>query len=258
MEGENVENEIIIEHQKNRDNSESVLKEYYARYLTDVRNLKMSSVRHYFDALNNISRRLKEKNLVKKDIYEIGDLKQLFEIREILFADHDFIELNERGKRMYSAGLNNYCRFASGQEFQKAKEKIMLLDIPIEPERAVILEQNSWKRSGIMRTQAIEFADYSCEINRKHESFIAERNKKPYMEGHHAIPMKLQPQFDKSLDVYANIICLCPLCHRKIHYGLKEDRLRMMIQIYEDRSDRLMHCGIKLSKREFTELLAKG
>ncbi len=24
-----------------------------------------------------------------------------------------------------------------------------------------------------------------------------------------------------SLDVYANIICLCPICHRLLHYGLK-------------------------------------
>jgi 5-methylcytosine-specific restriction protein A len=109
-----------------------------------------------------------------------------------------------------------------------------------------------------MRTQVIEFAGYSCEINGEHESFIAERNHKPYMEGHHAIPMRLQPQFDKSLDVYANIICLCPVCHRRIHYGLKEDRQQMMMQIYENRSDRLDHCGIRLSKQEFTDLVVNS
>jgi 5-methylcytosine-specific restriction protein A len=65
---------------------------------------------------------------------------------------------------MYSAGLNNYCRFASGEGFQKAKDKILLLDIPIAPEEAVTIEQNTWKRSGIMRTQVIEFSGYSCEI----------------------------------------------------------------------------------------------
>lgn len=41
-----------------------VLKEYYVRYLTDVRNLSQSSVKHYVDALNNISRYLVSKNLV--------------------------------------------------------------------------------------------------------------------------------------------------------------------------------------------------
>lgn len=34
----------------------SVLKEYYSRYLLDVRGLSMSSVKHYLDALNNISK----------------------------------------------------------------------------------------------------------------------------------------------------------------------------------------------------------
>ena len=42
-----------------------VLKEYYVRYLTDVRNLSQSSVKHYIDALNNISRYLVSKNLLK-------------------------------------------------------------------------------------------------------------------------------------------------------------------------------------------------
>ncbi len=249
--------EIIIEPQGNKTEYVSVLKEYYARYLTDVRNLSQSSVKHYFDALNNISKRLKAKNLVQTDIYEIGDLKQLLRVRKILYADTDFAELDERGRRMYSAGLNNYCRFASGEGFREAKDKILLLDIPIDPKEAVTVEQSAWKRSGIMRIQAIEFAGYSCEIGQKHESFIAERNNKPYMEGHHAIPIRLQPKFDKSLDVYANIICLCPICHRRIHYGLKEDRKQMMMQIYDNRSRRLAQSGIRLSKQEFVGLTVK-
>lgn len=41
----------------------SVLKEYFGNYLLHIRGLSESSVRHYYDALNNVSRRLKEKNL---------------------------------------------------------------------------------------------------------------------------------------------------------------------------------------------------
>ena len=61
----------------------SVLKEYYARYLKDVRGLSDSSVKKYFDALNHISRRLKDKGLVQLDIYEIADLNSLYMIRNI-------------------------------------------------------------------------------------------------------------------------------------------------------------------------------
>lgn len=235
-------------------NNSSVLKEYYSRYLRDVRGLSESSVKHYFDALNNISRRLKAKNLIKDDIYEVGDLEELDRLRTILYADADFVEANERGRRMYSAGLNNYYRFASGEEFQKAKDKIILLDIPIAPEKTLRIEHDTWKRSGIMRAQAMESTGYVCEINAAHESFIAAKNNKPYMEGHHAIPMHLQPRFQSGLDVYANIVCLCPVCHRRIHYGLADDKKQMMNQIYETRADRLAHCGIELSKSEFVEL----
>ena len=59
------------------ENRTSVLKEYYSRYLTEIRGLKDSSVRHYLDALNKISRRLKSKDIVKTDIYEIMDLNEL-------------------------------------------------------------------------------------------------------------------------------------------------------------------------------------
>ena len=169
---------IKIESQSMQSINTSVLKEYYAKYLTEVRGLKPASVKHYFDALNNISKRLKSKNLVNYDIYEIGDLERLGDVRKILFADPEFIEQNERGNRMYSVGLNNYYRFASGEEFRKIKDKIWLMDMPVAAEDAIKVEIDVWKRSGIMRTQAIELAGYACEINEKHDTFIAEKNHK--------------------------------------------------------------------------------
>ena len=57
---------------ENEFSNQSVLKTYYSKYLTDVRGLSNSSVAHYLDALNNISRRLKDKGLVSNDIYEVS------------------------------------------------------------------------------------------------------------------------------------------------------------------------------------------
>lgn len=233
---------------------ETILREYYARYLKNVRELSDSSVKHYFDALNNISRRLKKMNLVNENIYEISELEHLLSIREILYADPEFLEQDKRGRRMYSAGLNNYCRFAQGEGFAEARGKIVIMDIPVEAEEAVDTKHKIWRRSEIIRAQAIELAEYSCEIDSTHESFIAERGHHRYMEGHHAIPMNKQGMFRNSLDIYANIICLCPLCHRRIHYGIKEDRVRMLNQIYESRSVRLINSGIRLSKDEFSSV----
>ena len=235
-------------------NRASVLKEYYARYLQTVRGLTMSSVRHYLDALNNISRRLVSKQLVNADIYEIMDLDYLESVKDILYADPEFIEQNERGKRMYSAGLNNYLRFASGEDYSALFGKMETMDIPLVPEAPVTVEQTVWKRSNILRIQTLISADFKCEIDNLHMSFIAEKTGKPYMESHHAIPMRQQPHFINSLDVYANLVCLCPVCHRRIHYGIKAERDNMMKLIYHNRSKRLAQSGIRLSQSEFIQL----
>ncbi|MBR0437543.1 MAG: hypothetical protein IJK00_00180 [Clostridia bacterium] len=232
----------------------SVLKEYFKRYLSEVRGLSNASVAHYFDALNHISRRLKAKGFVHDDIYEIADIDRLDMVREALYADEDFISVNERGKRMYSAGLNNYYRFANGEDFYSIRPDTIDIDIPVDPEAAVTIEQSVWRRSGILRTQAIEMAGYRCEMDSSHKSFISGRTHKPFMEGHHALPMNAQTNFHVSLDVYANIICLCPLCHRKIHYGLRDDRVNMISQLYDKRINRLVNSGIEISKENFVEI----
>ena len=244
----------IIELNEQVPDHKSVLREYYARYLRDVRGLSGSSVNHYFDALNHISRRLRDKGLVQQDIYEIADLERLNMVREALYDDADFVAVNERGRRMYSAGLNNYCRFAAGEGFHEIQPEAASLDVPVAPEAAVVVEQAVWRRSGILRTQAIEMAGYSCEMNAAHQTFISGSTNKPYMEGHHALPMNAQDHFRVSLDVYANIVCLCPICHRKIHYGLRDDRVSMIRHIYDQRVSRLANSGIEISKEDFVEV----
>ena len=77
----------------------SVLQEYYARYLTEIRGSSDSTVKHYIDALNNISRKLKAMEIVRTDIYEIMELEELAEAREKLFSDPDFIAQDARNAR---------------------------------------------------------------------------------------------------------------------------------------------------------------
>lgn len=255
---ESVTTVIRTEKIESKSEQKDTLKRYFSRYLKEVKGHSDATVKHYFDALNNISRRLKNKNLVEKDIYEINELEKLDYIRYVLSIDSDFIELNNRGNNMYSAGLNNYYNFACGDAFFELGDRVFLLDIPIPIGNKIINELGTWQRSEIIRNQTIVYAEYTCELNQSHQSFLAEKNNKQYMEGHHIIPIRLQPQFKNSLDIYANIICLCPNCHRQIHYGLQNDRKQMMEQIYNKRDNRLANSGIKLCKQEFINLFEKS
>lgn len=83
---------------------------------------------------------------------------------------------------------------------------------------------------------------------------LAQSTHKPYMEEHHIIHLAVQQSFNHSLDVYANLICLCPICHRKIHLGLKEERKDMLKEIYEQREERFEKSGLTLTENEFVEL----
>lgn len=244
----------IIEHMGQALDRKSILKKYYSSYLKNVRGVSDSSVKKYLDALNHISRRLREMGLIQLDIYEIGDLDRLFKVREALYADNDFVAADKRGNRMYSSGLNNYCSFASGEGFHGIQLDTAALDVPVVPEAAVVVEQTVWRRSGILRIQAFEMAHYLCEMDASHKTFISGSTNKPYMEGHHLLPMNTQDSFSVSLDVYANIVCLCPICHRKIHYGLLDDRVSMIKQIFDCRVSRLANSGIEISKKDFVEI----
>lgn len=63
-----------------------------------------------------------------------------------------------------------------------------------------------------------------------------------YLEHHHVIPFKYRRLFENEIDVEANITCLCPTCHRKIHHGLDEDRRKMVEALYALYAEQLQNC----------------
>ena len=102
----------------NEYRSKYVLMTYYVKYLKKVRNVSNSTVEHYQQALQYISKFLVDRGKIKQSIYEIQNIDDLEILKEYVYLDPDFIELDTRGHRMYSAGLNNYIRFANGKGFE--------------------------------------------------------------------------------------------------------------------------------------------
>ena len=237
--------------------NEYALLDYYIKYLKTVRKVKDSTVKHYQEALKYISKYLVEKGKIQASIYEIRDLVELEIIKEYLYNDPDFVALDKRGHQMYSAGLNNYFKFASGVGLHNIKDEIKKFDMEVAIGKKAISKTESWKRSSIVKVQTLESSDYKCEIDFGHTTFTAKSTNKPYMEGHHIIPMNKQQQFNISLDVYANVICLCPVCHRLLHYGIEDEKKGVLKQIYINRMERLSSCGIRLNEREFFEMVGR-
>lgn len=230
------------------------LQEYYNRYLRDIRNLSENSINKYNGALNKISDLLVEEEIIKENIFQINTFQELIKVKEYIYNDVYFVEFNKKGHQIYSSSLNNYIKFAQGYEFSEIKERIELLDIEL-PVNKKISTTNSIVRSEIIKNQCLEYADYKCEIDVSHNTFISSRNNRPFMEGHHLLPINKQVNFNVSLDNYANVVCLCPICHRRIHHSLKEDRIEIFTQLYTGRKERLKMSGIRLSKYEAIEMI---
>lgn len=105
--------------------------------------------------------------------------------------------------------------------------------------------------------QALKNANFKCEFDDSHSTFLT-NNGVPYMEGHHLIPCTVSnaERFwskERNIDCPENIICLCPTCHRRIHFGRKVEKDHIIRSLYNKRKSLLQNVGIEIS---IDELLA--
>ena len=146
---------------------EYALKEYFIKYMEEIKGLSEASIKHYMGALDTvISRYLKEKGLVNHSIFEIKSLKHLLDVQEILKKDPDFVALNEKGHRMYRSGLQSYIDFARGQwsdshKDEDTKVELSKLDEPIPREKYHYeITSERYRRSPIIKHQVLKAEHY--------------------------------------------------------------------------------------------------
>jgi len=93
----------------------------------------------------------------------------------------------------------------------------------------------------------MELAKFKCEFRPEHKLFVARATGSRYVEVHHVIPRKYQPQFwadgHKDLTRLDNLCCLCPWCHRAIHHG-EEDLSRTILSALFRLRSLDLHYGI--------------
>lgn len=111
--------------------------------------------------------------------------------------------------------------------------------------------QRQWTRNASLASKAMMLSNYTCEIDHSHKTFISKSTNMPYVECHHLIPIAKQEEFKYDLDQLANLVSLCPHCHRLIHYGQDEEKEKLLKKLYDQRKDYLKKVGIEIT---FSEL----
>lgn len=101
---------------------------------------------------------------------------------------------------------------------------------------------------------ALSKASFKCEIDNNHKTFKT-KYKQDYAEAHHLIPMKEQKNYPEiNIDRTENIICLCPTCHRAMHYAENSNRKEKLQKIYSERRKSLDKAGINLDYNLFLKM----
>ena len=94
--------------------------------------------------------------------------------------------------------------------------------------------------------------DYLCEVDHSHKTF-QDKNGHPYMEIHHLIPLSAQDKFKKDLNVEANMVCLCPMCNRKLAHASEDVVEDMIVPLYYSHKEKLREAGFDISLRQLLE-----
>ncbi|TWT13146.1 HNH endonuclease [Planomicrobium sp. CPCC 101079] len=154
-----------------------------------------------------------------------------------------------------------FVEYRNEEDFQQSMERVNAPFPEVEDKpkdlietRNIIAHRQSWTRDPITAKRAIALAKSTCEIDHTHKFFTSSTTGANYVEAHHLIPMEYQRDFEKSLDVEANIISLCALCHKKIHHATMAEKKPMIKDLYEERKGRLEKCGLEISSSDLLKL----
>lgn len=123
------------------------------------------------------------------------------------------------------------------QEVEIAIPEVEKILTPPTPKivKGIKASREIFVRDPRMAAFSLQHYGYQCEVNDSHNTFIAEKSQKPYVEAHHLIPFKFQSEFSFPLDCVENILCLCPNCHRGIHLGKVEHKRELIKTLYDKR-----------------------
>lgn len=235
-------------------------REKFVEWMINNSGRSKNTINKYASAIATMSRELTEHSEINIDIYKIIDLIEVDKIKEQYLEIDDLREKDERGNRMYTSSLTWYKKYleedqnANNLVKEDSDEYSIVYEKKVKGKFTINEVTKQWKRDRAVVNRSIEFNNNKCEYDDKHEYFISDKSRKNYVEGHHLIPMKYQDSFEYSLDVEANVVSLCVVCHKILHLGRIEDKVRIINRLYTLRKGLLERSGLEISLDELIDL----
>ncbi|WZL74287.1 HNH endonuclease [Clostridiaceae bacterium 35-E11] len=242
-------------------------KKGFIDWLKKNTNIKVYSVNRYANAIDTISAELKSYGENEVNLFNVNDTAVIDKI----INNPEFQEKNNRGNRMYSAALKHFKDyvkdyyyeleaelklelFKEEREFEEylkdndVRKNIEIVDnIKERPIHRTIGNYKIWSRNPKLAKDALAYTGYLCEFNSQHLYFNSKYNHQNYVEAHHLIPLEFQEEFKSSLDNYANIVSLCLVCHKQLHYGYFNEKKEILDKLFKSRKERLKASGINIA-----------
>ena len=111
--------------------------------------------------------------------------------------------------------------------------------------------------SSVLKKKAKERANYKCELEDSYmcqnHYFTSKETHKNYMEIHHLIPREFSNDFERSIEIIENYVCLCPRCHRLIHLAVDRERKTAINQLFNRRVNELQRRGLNISVEQMKD-----
>ncbi len=111
--------------------------------------------------------------------------------------------------------------------------------------------------SSVLKKKAKERAEYKCELEDSNmcqdHYFTSKETHRNYVEIHHLIPREFGNDFERSIEVIENYVCLCPRCHRLIHLAVDRERKTAINQLFNKRVSALQNRGLNINIEKMKE-----
>lgn len=100
--------------------------------------------------------------------------------------------------------------------------------------------------------KSLEKAGGVCESCGTATTFT-DKEGKQYFETHPLIPLRFAPE-GQTYDQVPNLVCLCPICHKKLEFAQNTEREEMLVALYYKRKEELEKAGIHMSLAKLLNL----